>query len=258
MILYLCRRGQENLRELTKTSFAIKIGANGCKYIEKDIDELTKNHRENDEIEDAGIIAAKNDELCPVKSYEKYISKLNPKVEFLFQRPKKVALKDGPWYDAQVVGVNSLEKFMTNTSGDAKLSQRYTNHSIRATTITLLDGEGYESRNILTVSGHRSANSLRSYCRTNLKTKYKMSEALSCGRIDETDLRLSTRNFNFGLNLLNDDTVANFGENLPGCSRNRNIEKKESASIYCSVNSIPGGLPTIISNNTNCVFNIKS
>ena len=106
------------------------------------VNELTKNHRVNDENEDGGVIVEKNDALCPVKSFEKYISKLNPKVECLFQRPTKIAPDDGPWYDAQAIAINTREKFMQNISEDAKLSQIYTNHSIRATSITMLDGEG--------------------------------------------------------------------------------------------------------------------
>ena len=127
--------------------------------------------------------------------------KVHPKVNYLFQRPKREARKDGPYGTAR-------KKFMTNISTDANLSQKYTNHSILATTITLLGGEGYEARHILTVSGHRSADSLRSYCWTNIGTKRKMSEALSRGirNNDVAELRFSNRSFKFGVNLQSDPT----------------------------------------------------
>ena len=65
-------------------------------------------------------------------------------------------------------------------STDAELSYIYTNHSIRATAITVLDECGYEARRIMAVSGHKSENSIRSYAaRTSLSKKRKMSEALS-------------------------------------------------------------------------------
>ena len=76
---------------LTKTSFAIKIGENGERYIEKVVDELTPNHCVNDEEEEGG---ERNDELCPVKAFEKSISKFNLKVNYLFQRIKREAPKD--------------------------------------------------------------------------------------------------------------------------------------------------------------------
>ena len=85
----------------------------------------------------------------------------------------------GPWYDAQVLGVKSLEKMMKNISEDAELSEIYTNHSIRATSITILDRSGIEARHIMSVSGHRSESSIRSYSRTDIGTKRKMSTMLS-------------------------------------------------------------------------------
>ena len=44
--------------------------------------------------EDCGISAERYDDLCPVKSFERYISKFNAKVDYFFQRPKKEAPKD--------------------------------------------------------------------------------------------------------------------------------------------------------------------
>ena len=39
-------------------------------------------------------------DLCPVKSFELYFSKLNPLCDSLFQRPKKYAnMKDAEWHD---------------------------------------------------------------------------------------------------------------------------------------------------------------
>ena len=55
---FLCRRGRENLRDLSKSSFAIKQDVNGVEYIEKVIDEMMKKHRENDVHEDGGVIYA--------------------------------------------------------------------------------------------------------------------------------------------------------------------------------------------------------
>ena len=40
-MLFLCRRGRENLRTL-KNSFVVKIDGNGVEFIEKSMDELTK------------------------------------------------------------------------------------------------------------------------------------------------------------------------------------------------------------------------
>jgi hypothetical protein len=52
---------------------------------------------------------------------------------------------------------------MPGISEQAKLSFRYTNHSVRATAITALDDADIETRHIMRASGHKSETSIRSY-----------------------------------------------------------------------------------------------
>ena len=52
-------------------------------------DELTKNRREDDKANDGGFKYKRSDSMCPVKSFEFYLSKLNPHCDALFQRSKK-------------------------------------------------------------------------------------------------------------------------------------------------------------------------
>ena len=68
---------------------------------------------------------------------------------------------------------------MKNISQDAGLDQIYTNHCIRATCITVLDNTGTEARHIMSVSGHKSENSIRSYSKTRFDLKRKISNILS-------------------------------------------------------------------------------
>ena len=46
---------------------------------------------------------ANDSPVCPVSSFEKYLSVLNPMNEYLFQRPKSSG-KGEVWYDNMVVG----------------------------------------------------------------------------------------------------------------------------------------------------------
>ena len=117
------------------------------------------------------------DPLCPVASFEKYVSKLNPHCGAFFQRPKKMAV-DGFWYENQCIGKNTLGNKMKAISKLANLSREYTNHSIRATSVTILDECGFEARHIMCVSGHRSEASIRSYAS---KTKSGIKLAMSTG-----------------------------------------------------------------------------
>ena len=51
----------------------------------------------------------------------------------------------------------------SNISQNADLSKVYTNHCLRATCITIPDGEGFTTRYIWQVSGHANEGSLAGY-----------------------------------------------------------------------------------------------
>ena len=55
-MLCFCRRGRQNQRQLKKSHFRVFKDASGKKYVDKVVDELTKNHRENDKEEEGGIM----------------------------------------------------------------------------------------------------------------------------------------------------------------------------------------------------------
>ena len=78
-----------------------------------------------------------------------------------------------------VVGERTLGEKMKTISREAKLSKCYTNHLIRATAVTILDKSGFEARHIMAVSGHKNEASIRSYSKTDICTKRKMSETLT-------------------------------------------------------------------------------
>jgi hypothetical protein len=57
-----------------------------------------------------------------------------------------------------------MAEFMKRLSHTSELSTEYTNYCIRATTITILNDSGFQSRHIVTMSGHKNQASLTSYC----------------------------------------------------------------------------------------------
>jgi len=71
------------------SDFVVKTDSTGAKFVSKVVDELIKNHREDDEAEEGGITYATGGPFCPVASFERYLQHLNPQNDFLFQRPKK-------------------------------------------------------------------------------------------------------------------------------------------------------------------------
>ena len=164
------RRRRENLRQQTNDTFGIAVDSQNRRYVYQAVGELDINHRENDDPQDSttdGRMYEQPGPLCPVKTFELYLSKLNPELKFLWQRLKQAiqATDDNCWYCNVPVGKNTLGNFMKDISRAADLSKQYTNHSIRATAVTVLDHSNFEAGHIMRVTGHKSEASIRSYSR---------------------------------------------------------------------------------------------
>ena len=122
-----------------------------------------------------------NSSLCPLQSFLKYKSKLNLDIPELWQIPlDSFNPSANIWYYKAPLRKNTLSKMMPKISSAASLSKIYTNHSIRATCITLLDDAGIEARHIMRISDHRNESSIRSYtCRLNDNKKREISQTLN-------------------------------------------------------------------------------
>ena len=66
----------------------------------------------------------------------------------------QVTEKATVWYDNQVVGQGPINTFMRDLCHTIGIDPPYTNHCIRATTITILDEDGFEARHITAISGN--------------------------------------------------------------------------------------------------------
>ena len=176
--LHFGRRGKEGLRELTKTSFTINKDADGKEYAKLSFNAKQKNHQ-GDRQEDVGVeqrmYAHPDDDKCPIYSLKKYINKLNPNCDAFFQRPLSHFTDDSSvWYSNKAIGHNQLGRMMKIISTQAKLSKEYSNHCIRATTVTVLNRNGMDPHQIRHITGHRRVESLAPYI-NQLSTSQKQS-----------------------------------------------------------------------------------
>ena len=105
--------------------------------------------------------------MDPINAYKLYISKLNPDIPALWQKPMTspfLHYTDETWYERRVVGRDMLERFMKlSLSKSVNLQGEYTNHSIRATVISNLDKAGFEARHIMALSSHKNESTLKEY-----------------------------------------------------------------------------------------------
>ena len=99
----------------------------------------------------------------PVGLLELYLSKVNPKSKAFFQTPRNdFNFDDEIWFENRPLGINTLAEMIKGISKAASLSQLYTNHSVRATSITFLSEAGMRNRHIMAISGHSNEQSLNS------------------------------------------------------------------------------------------------
>ena len=149
-------------------------------FVIKTKDELTKNHKNIEEIVSGLMSENKDDKMCPVRSFRMYVDHLHPDNEYFWQTPltKISPLKPNIWFSHQHMGKNTLGKFMSEVSLNCHLSKMYTNHSIRVTGITVLTRMRFSPSEIMSVSGHKSVQSLTNYQCTQPKQKVTMGKVL--------------------------------------------------------------------------------
>jgi hypothetical protein len=176
----------ENMDTMTKTTFIVKQYADtNRKYILKNADELSKNHCKADKEKITGYMPSDptDPENCPVQMFEKYISKLHPNCDRLWQLAKDTFTEeDTCWFQRRPIGRDTLSKILPTPSRKIGLSQIYTNHSTRATGATILGKGFFSDGQARSVTGHKSSSALATcmYQRVGGKEKEVMGDAIRC------------------------------------------------------------------------------
>ena len=140
-MFFLGKRGAEGLRQMTKTSFQIKLNAHGREYIELTYNESTKKSdgTNNNPFNDHHIILSQPlSRQYPVRSFKFYLSKLTD-LEALFQQPNpNFKHPKDQWNKRSPCGVNTIGVYLSEISHEAGLSYICTNHCTRGTTATAM------------------------------------------------------------------------------------------------------------------------
>lgn len=180
VMLFYCRRGIENLTTMTKSDFETTT-INGKRAIKFRNKMTTKNHNEIDEdYESGGVIPeVEGNRKSPYAIITSYMAKLHGNCERFWQLPRKnVCANDEVWYCNQPVGINTLSKMMSSICEFCAIN-KYTNHSLRATSCTVLGTLGYTDIEVQSVSKHKTISSLAIYKRVKPDKKATMATALA-------------------------------------------------------------------------------
>eukprot|EP00117_Sycon_ciliatum_P009087 scpid76013/ scgid11518/ len=150
-------------------------------YIKMTTSIKSKNHQgsigTSDSVSDGRIVNPAH-----VKAFKLLVSKLPTSSSGrtrLFQQVKKKATTEAQiWYNGKPVGKNTLGGLMRILSVKCSLSQRNTNHSVRASTITEMCRQSVSPSTIMGVSGHKCQQSLTHYNRPSGCDKLKAASLL--------------------------------------------------------------------------------
>lgn len=168
VVLYWCRRGREGQRQLTVNSFTFEVDSSGRRYVRMTHDESSKNHpgglTDVSSSEKEARMYETEQSFDGYKALALYLERVNPKCLALFQYPaRNWQPTNTVWFENRPLGINKLGKMMAEISEAAGLSRIYTNHSVRATAITVWSNAGVPNRHIMAISGHRNEQSLVHY-----------------------------------------------------------------------------------------------
>ena len=111
----------------------------GARYITEKLTEQTKNYQGGAKQSEQSYSDVRMD---PVAAFEFYLSKTHPDCKALFQTPNKATTKNinfastRHWYRNEPMEKNTISKMMERIAIKAELSERYTNHCIRASTVS--------------------------------------------------------------------------------------------------------------------------
>ena len=113
------------------------------------------------------VYALPGSSRCMIRLLDKYLERPPPDAEYVYMRPlDKIPNLKQPWYTKQRVGYNTLKGFIPKLFATSGLEGLYTNHSLRATSITRMFKADVPEKIIAEKSGHKSLKALRMYERT--------------------------------------------------------------------------------------------
>ena len=195
--IHFALRSKEIQTTIRKSDIVFETDSEGKEYASLRRDFLAKNC--------PGGIKGREYKSCgrlqeprQVEALKKLLAKLHPVVERLFQRGLKGNQSESKptWFMKAPLDPTVLGDMLGRISEAARLSRRYTNRCLRATSIGFLKDSGFDDRAVCRLTGHKNPQSLESYCRSSENEKQALARALDgnmCRSRDVEDSSSSLR-----------------------------------------------------------------
>lgn len=187
-MLFLCgihfalRSGEEH-RSLQLSQFELVVPENGnARFI------YTENYSKNNQgglqhrkVKPKCVTCYANEkdpERCLVRLYQVYLSHLPTDIQSFYLTPLRKT-KGAMWYSKVPVGHNTLSQTVGRLCKQAGITGLKTHHSLRVTSATRLFQSGVDEQAIMSHTGHRSVDDVRSYKRISEEQKKAVSGILN-------------------------------------------------------------------------------
>ena len=162
---------------------------------------------------------------CPVNAFQIYsvhrpASMKSPQSPFFLGSIKNPTTE--VWYKTQAMGINHLTSMLKRMCTAAKITGKFTNHSIRRTTCSRLLDAGIHPNDVAQLTGHKNTQSLNSYATTRINKQRAMSEILlnpqaPPASADTAQLHVPAVNFGLGSVLPSVSSTSSTTINQPQC-----------------------------------------
>ena len=165
MTMHFGLQGYEVLVQLNKSDLKFKEDDSG-EFVELSTDFASKNCPGGTAGREFATVGRVNDvqQVAAIRLFlQSFIRPSTAYFSVSSARAGEVKAGDKTWFNRQALGHNLLGGMMQRISERAGLSRKYTNHCVRATTVTLLKERGIEDRKVCLVTGHKAERSLQHY-----------------------------------------------------------------------------------------------
>ncbi|XP_021357785.1 uncharacterized protein LOC110453244 [Mizuhopecten yessoensis] len=162
LAMHFVSRGLEFHIQLTPRSFKFLTDENDREYVVLNHETTQKNKQgglNNAEAPSADKRMYSTCQQCPVKSLRNLISKTDPEAKSLLNHCTKEAMllpgTEEVWFSTKPVKQYQFARFMGDISRNAKCTQLYTAHCLRATAIQAMSDAGFDLRHIMFIMESR-------------------------------------------------------------------------------------------------------